>query len=80
MLTWWTLNGHPNVLPLFGYAEEFGTFGAMVSPVCPPSFTCLHLVKCPNLVVQEWKLCRLSAKWVGPTSKKSGTGKLICIS
>jgi hypothetical protein len=37
---WWRLV-HPNILPLYGYCENFGTFGAMISPVSIPAFCSL---------------------------------------
>lgn len=35
--TIWAQLDHPNILPLYGYAEDemlFGAFGALISPVC----------------------------------------------
>jgi len=50
--TWGALH-HPNILPLYGFAEDeemFQPFGALISPVCPfPSpLNCLR-------VLSQWR-------------------------
>lgn len=53
--TWWKLD-HVNILPLYGFAEDFGSYGALVSPWCSRGSVGLYLRKSQVHPVERFRL------------------------
>lgn len=53
--TWWKLK-HGNILPLYGFAEDFGSYGALVSPWCSRGSVGLYLRQSSVHPLERFKL------------------------